>query len=108
MTFIKIPLVVLLLLLPLCAVSAEDASLVLGKKLFSDRSLSHSTNAVSCQSCHAGGAKLEGAAANPDLAAQVNRCIVGALKGEPLPMDSVELRSLVMYVEQLSENASEK
>lgn len=88
--------------------AAPQPSMELGKHLFSDPQLGHSRNNLSCATCHAGGAKLENADKNPDLSAQINRCIAGPLKGETLASDSEELKSLVMYVESFSKGDKKK
>lgn len=85
------------------ALASGGASLERGKALFNDAGLAHSSNGRSCSSCHAGGAKLENANRNPDLAGQINRCIKGALNGKPLDKNSSDMRSLVMYVQSLAD-----
>lgn len=97
---------ILMVVFATAAFPAESASVDMGKRLFNDPQLSQSSNDRSCATCHANGAKLEHANRNPDLAGQVNRCIAGALGGKPLAKDSAELRSLVMYVQSLSQDSA--
>jgi len=92
------------------ALSADKStkpSVELGKKLFNDPSLG--TNGKSCATCHAsddniaklankkvwfgGGAKT--------LEQAINFCINGPLAGKPLPEDSVEAKSIAMYMKSL-------
>jgi cytochrome c len=79
----------------------ETPSAALGEKLFKDSTLGGSQNARSCSTCHPGGKGLENAGSHDDLAATINRCIAGPLKGKKLPEDSVEMQSLVLYIQSL-------
>ncbi|MHB8908293.1 MAG: cytochrome c peroxidase [Syntrophales bacterium] len=81
--------------------AAEGPSVELGKKLFNDRTLGGATGTVSCNTCHPGGKGLAKAGQNPDLAAKVNGCIAGALKGQKISPDSVEMKSLLLYIKTL-------
>lgn len=81
--------------------SAGKTNLEQGEKLFNDPTLGGSTNDKSCATCHPGGEGLEKAGTNPKLTKMINRCIVGALKGEKLDGRKSELRSLKMYIESL-------
>lgn len=83
-------------------VMAGETSLELGKKLFTTPGLGGSTNGKTCNSCHQGGAKLEKAAANKELAKTINNCITGPMAGKKIDGRSVEMRSLKMYIESLA------
>lgn len=76
--------------------SVED-----GKKLFNDPTLGASQNDKSCASCHPDGEGLEKAGSNPKLTQMINRCIVGALKGEKIDGRTSEMRALKLYIESL-------
>jgi len=91
------------------AANADPAkpSVELGKKLFSDPKLG--TNGSSCSTCHFSEEKI-GELAGRDtwfkgkaktLEQAINFCIKGPLDGKPLPEDSVELRSIAMYMKSL-------
>ena len=82
----------------------EQASIEKGKALFSDPRLG--TTGRSCSTCHAGGKGLEHAGASRDLAATINKCITAALKGKTLDTASVEMQSLVLYLQDLGKAAS--
>ena len=89
------------------AFAAGDAAS--GKKLFNDPSLGGSTNSRSCDSCHPGGAKLEGSATKEwaknrgakSLEEMVNICITSPLKGKALALDSKEMKDIVAYIKSL-------
>ncbi len=80
---------------------AGKSSVELGKQLFNDPTLGGSTNDKSCNSCHAGGEKLEKAAAEKNLSKVINRCITDPLGGQKIDGRSVEMLSLKMYVATL-------
>jgi cytochrome c peroxidase len=84
--------------------AGETPSAGLGEKLFKDSTLGGSQNTKSCNTCHPDGKGLESAGSNPDLAATINRCIAGPLKGKKIPEDSVEMKSLVLYIQSLQDN----
>ncbi|BDV43245.1 cytochrome c [Geotalea uraniireducens] len=82
---------------------AEEASLERGKALFENTKLGN--NGKSCATCHPGGKKLEWAATSYDdakLVSIINRCIKGSLKGEPLDPESIDMKSLAMYIKTFS------
>ncbi|MBU0679848.1 MAG: cytochrome-c peroxidase [Proteobacteria bacterium] len=81
---------------------AEQASVERGKELFNNPGLGASQNAISCGTCHPGGEGMEKAGGNPELAAMINRCIKGPLKGEPLDEKTVAMESLEMYLKSLA------
>jgi len=82
----------------LVATATTVPSAELGRKLFHDKGLG--TNGRSCAACHESGKRLDDLGEYDDakLGAYANSCIEAMLKGKPLPPDSVELRSLVLYL----------
>jgi hypothetical protein len=84
--------------LALLALAATVPSVERGRALFLDSALG--TNGRSCATCHEGGKRLEDLGEYDDarLGAYVDTCIEGMLKGKPLPRDSADLRSLVLYL----------
>jgi cytochrome c553 len=103
MAKMKICLVMMaLFLFPAAAALAEQPSVERGQELFNNPGLGASQNAISCGTCHPGGEGMEKAAGNPRLAAMINRCIKGPLKGEPLSEGSVAMESLMMYMKSLA------
>lgn len=83
-------------------IAAEEPSLGKGQELFNSTKLG--TNGKGCASCHRDGSGLKEAADYDDarLAGIVNQCIAKALKGQPLAVDSPEIKSLLMYVKTFS------
>jgi len=79
----------------------EDASVEQGAKLFADPALGGSANPSKCTDCHPGGQMLEKAGAKENLAAMINMCIAGPLKGQELDEQSVEMESLLLYIKSL-------
>jgi len=77
---------------------AEKSSMTMGEKMFMDPHLSGSTNANSCNSCHAQGQGLAGAATNPDLGQAINNCLMANMGGHKMDGRSAEMRSMKMYV----------
>ncbi len=77
---------------------AAGPSLERGKELFNNKELG--TNGKSCATCHAGGKKLEKAAAydEGELADIINNCIARTLKGKQMDTDSDDMKSLIMYI----------
>ena len=102
MTKMKIVLV-LAAGLVLCSYSAwaENPSVELGEKLFNNPGLGASKNDTSCGTCHPKGKGMEKAGANPQLAAMINRCIQGPLKGEGINEKTQAMESLKMYIKSL-------
>jgi cytochrome c peroxidase len=74
----------------------QEASIEKGKALFSDPKLG--TSGKSCSTCHPDGKGLTHAGEKSDLARIVNNCIAVPLKGKPLDPESVEMKSLLLYV----------
>ncbi len=96
--------VVLALLFILAGITAayaakHEPSAEKGKALFNDPKLGASGK--TCNDCHKNGKGLEKAGARKDLEQMVNRCIAGPLKGKELKKDSMEMRSLALYLKSL-------
>lgn len=81
----------------LSAHAVEKPSAALGEKLFKDPRLGGATGTKSCASCHEDGAGIEFSFQKPNLPQIINMCITRGLNGTPLPMDSVEMKSLILY-----------
>lgn len=87
-----------------------------GRALFNDPTLGGGTAGRSCNSCHPGGKGLFGVAEkrewkNPggmfkSLAETVNTCIVMALKGKALDVDSNQMKDLISYLKSLKAQGS--
>ena len=85
------------------SVLAADPPLQLkGWQLFGSEKLG--TSGSSCADCHPDGSKLKGAitASDEDLAATINRCIIGPLKGKALDPRSTEMKALLIYTRNLA------
>jgi hypothetical protein len=80
---------------------SDPPSLARGKLLFETEQLG--TNGKSCNSCHSGNKKLQGAEGSSDeqLAATINRCIAGPLKGVGLDPESADMKSMVLYLKSI-------
>lgn len=103
MKYIKV-LFLFLLVVSLCAAqafAAQRGSVELGKKLFNDPSLG--TTGKSCNTCHTDGKNLSKAGAMKDLAGVINSCITQNLKGKALDVNSVEMKSMIMYIKSLGQ-----
>ena len=87
--------------------AAERPTVDYGKKLFGDPALGGPGNTKSCNSCHPAGNGLENAWRRPALAEKINDCI-GAMKGQGLPMDSAEMKSMILYLQSLRQDYSWK
>jgi cytochrome c len=59
-----------------------------------------STNKKSCNSCHPDGKGI-GEVESGDYSNMINRCIVGALKGQVLENDSKEMQAMQAYLNSL-------
>lgn len=96
-----ITLVALLLLAGSGVVSAmqHEASVEKGKALFNDIKLG--TSGDSCNSCHPDGKGMEKAGMKMGLTATINKCIEKALKGKALGDESIEMKSLELYIKSL-------
>lgn len=86
------------LVVVLAVVAAATPSVERGRALFHDPSLG--TNGRSCATCHEGGKRFDDLREYDDvrLGAYANGCIEAMLKGKRLERDSVDLRSLVLYL----------
>ena len=71
-----------------------------GKALFNDPLLGNGTSGNSCGTCHPDGKGLENLGGKAD-GEMVNRCIGMALKGQPLEMDSEQMKDLMFYINTL-------
>ena len=80
----------------------ESPSVERGKKFFETPKLG--TNGKSCADCHPGGRGLEEAATfeTGKLERIVNLCISRPLAGKPVSPDSVEMKSLILYIRTLA------
>jgi hypothetical protein len=77
----------------------KESTVDRGKALFNDPMLG--TTGTTCNDCHKDGAGLEQAAERKNLETIVNGCIQGNLKGRALKMESVEMRSLLLYIRSM-------
>jgi hypothetical protein len=83
------------------AAGAETPSTEKGRQLFNSKDFAGAVSGKSCASCHPGGSGLQFAWENPNLAAQVNNCILGPLGGKPIDDESVEMQSMLLYIKSL-------
>ncbi|MDD5168057.1 MAG: hypothetical protein PHN75_04505 [Syntrophales bacterium] len=81
--------------------AANGPSTALGEKLFKSKTLGGASSGKSCATCHPRGQGLENATKRPDLTAKINNCIVGALRGHTIGENSIEMKSLVLYLKFL-------
>lgn len=77
----------------------EIPSVEKGRTLFNDPGLGASGK--SCSSCHPDGKGLPGGNAPYAEEGDINWCAENALKGHALREGSVEMKSLMMYIESL-------
>jgi cytochrome c peroxidase len=77
--------------------AAQTPSVALGEKLFKDPKLGGAAGTKSCASCHPDGAGIEFSYKKPNLPQIINMCITRGLNGTPLPLESVEMKSLILY-----------
>jgi len=85
------------------SILAADPPLQLkGWQLFGSEKLG--TSGSSCAGCHPDGSKLKGAisASDEELAATINKCISGPLKGKALDLQSTEMKALLLYTRSLA------
>jgi len=95
-----------------CAISVWGSSIMAaepplqlkGWQLFGSEKLGTSGN--SCAACHPDGSKLKGAvtASDEELAATINKCITGPLKGKALDPQSAEMKALLLYTRNLAKS----
>lgn len=88
------------------ALAQESPSVEKGRTLFNDPGLG--ATGKSCSSCHSNGKDLPGGNAPHAEEGDINWCTENALKGHALQKGSVEMKSLLMYIESLREAAKEK
>ncbi len=81
--------------------AAQDVSLELGKKLFSDPNLG--TSGKSCNTCHLDGKDLSNAGAMSGLPGIINACITHNLNGKALDVNSVEMKSMILYIKSFGQ-----
>ena len=87
------------------SILAADPPLKLkGWQLFGSDKLG--TSGSSCAACHPDGSRLKGAitASDEDLAAIINQCITGPLKGKALAPESTEMKALMLYTRNLAKS----
>lgn len=111
-----IVLAVLVLFCVAGVVMATDASVEKGKALFGDAALG--TSGKTCSGCHPDGKGMAAAAGKMKWTLQgtdyssledvVNACVTGPLKGKALAKDSVEMKSLIMYIKSFAGKAEKK
>jgi cytochrome c553 len=80
----------------LAAAAHHEPSEGIGKALFNDPKLG--STGKSCNDCHGSGKGMDKAAGREDLDSVINTCITRALKGKALDKNSVEMRSLILYI----------
>ena len=91
-----------------------------GKTLFNDPKLSGSSFGVSCNTCHPKGKGLENSGAadkrswsscageQKSLEDSINTCILMANKGQPLELNSQEMKDLIAYIKSLAKKVKKK
>jgi cytochrome c peroxidase len=94
--FIIISTAIVLMAVP--SFAAEEPSVELGRKLFNNPGLGNSKNSISCNTCHQDGEGMQNAGQKPNLAAIINQCIVGPLKGDGISENTPAMASLKMYI----------
>lgn len=94
-------LVALMAGVSLVAYAEKTPSVAHGEKLFNDPTLGGAFGTKTCGSCHQDGAGVEFSSEKPNLPKTINMCITRGLNGSPLPMNSVEMKSLILYHESL-------
>ena len=77
----------------------EKPSIELGKKLFNE--VQPGITGKACVDCHKDGTGLKKSDSIEHHPAMINQCTTNALKGKPLAKDSVEMQSLIMYINTL-------
>jgi len=84
--------------------AAEPPLQLKGWQLFGSEKLG--TSGGSCAACHPDGSKLKGAisASDEELAATINKCITGPLKGKALAPQSTEMKALLLYTRNLAKS----
>jgi cytochrome c len=77
----------------------EKPSIELGRKLFNE--VQPGITGKTCADCHKDGAGLEKSGSSEHHPAMINKCATNALHGKPLATDSVEMQSLMLYINSL-------
>ncbi len=95
---ILVAAIVSLTALPVLA-GQEKPSIELGRKLFNE--VQPGITGKTCADCHKDGAGLEKSGSSEHHPAMINQCTTNALHGKPLAPDSVEMQSLLMYINSL-------
>ncbi|OGW42257.1 MAG: hypothetical protein A2010_03595 [Nitrospirae bacterium GWD2_57_9] len=90
----------------IAAAAHHEASAEKGKALFNDPKLG--TTGKSCNDCHPGGKGVDKAAGSKDLEDRVNGCISQALKGKELDEQSIEMKSMILYINSLAGKETQK
>ena len=80
--------------------TGNETKIELGKQLFNNPAFAMSTNKKSCNSCHPDGKGI-GEIEKGDYTVMINRCIVGALKGQALEKDSEKMAAMQAYLMSL-------
>ena len=93
-------IILFVVFVPQIGVSGDKETIEYGKQLFNDPAFAMSTNDKSCNSCHPDGKGI-GPATNGDYSEMINRCIVGALRGQPLEKDSKKMQAMQAYLQSL-------
>ena len=92
-------IVSLLLIAGIALAGEQKASIEKGKALFNDPKLG--TTGKSCNDCHKGGKGAEKAVGKKELGQIVNGCITQGLHGKALDENSLEMQSLLLYINSL-------
>ena len=116
MKSMKLIAVILIVMLASSALAMHHTPEDRGKTLFNDPKLGGGTSGKSCNTCHPDGKGLVGVAEkrewkNPggmfkSLAETVNTCIVMALKGKALDVNSDQMKDLISYLKSLTAQGS--
>jgi cytochrome c5 len=111
-----IGIIVIVMLAASSAIAVDRTPEDRGKALFNNPKLGGGTSGRSCNTCHPDGKGLFGVAEkkqwkNPgglfeSLADTVNTCIVMALKGKALDVDSDQMKDLISYLKSLKSQGS--
>jgi cytochrome c peroxidase len=92
-------MIVVFLAAGIAAAAQQEASVDKGKALFNDPKLG--TTGKSCNDCHPNGKGTEKAIGKKDLESIVNACVTHSIKGKALDANSVEMQSLIQYINSL-------
>lgn len=85
--------------------AAEPPLLLKGWQLFGSEKLGSA--ATSCATCHPDSSSLKGVskANDEELAATINQCITGPLKGKALDPKSTEMKALRLYTRSVAKSS---